>query len=453
MGFFQKMIPWRGASLGFATSSPQADISNESLWATLKLNGVTGRKRPLREFSRRHRVLIRALILTLVWEVVAECVGLLAVTIFPPSTDLPAFFQHHPAFQHGQYPLWETIWARWDGIWYVLIATQGYGPQVGMLHAFFPAFPGFIHIVGDMFGGNYLLAGVLINRLLLLPTVAVFTQIAREESGDRAAESAPLFLLLMPVAVFFLAVYTETLFLLACLTCFLAMRHQRWLLAGVCCAVATATRLPGIVLVGAILVEGLTSRKYWQGLGASARATNGSETGRTRRGQALAAAGAAALGMCGLAAYALYLQLAYHDPLAFQHAYAYGWGGRHFTLDIWSGPQMYLQLLASDHPWTRDDLTYLGCVLALAIDCALLVAMWRPMRWSYRVFVIGSMLLPLLSGTLFAYNRYSLMLFPFLLVACRWTAKRPTLREATLLTMGFFCVLGIVMFTASYWVG
>ncbi|HEY7356790.1 MAG TPA: hypothetical protein VH590_10000, partial [Ktedonobacterales bacterium] len=222
MGFFQKMIPWRGASVGFATSSPQADISNESPWATLKLNGVTGRKRPLREFARRHRLLIRALILTLVWEVAAECVGLLAVTIFPPSTDLPAFFQHHPAFQHGQYPLWETIWARWDGIWYVLIATQGYGPQVGALHAFFPAFPGLIHIVGDVFGGNYLLAGVLINRLLLFPTVAVFTRIAREESGDRAAESAPLFLLLVPVAVFFLAVYTETLFLLACLTCFLA---------------------------------------------------------------------------------------------------------------------------------------------------------------------------------------------------------------------------------------
>ena len=429
MVFFRKNIFPHGASLRFATSSPEADISNESLWATLKLNSVTGRKRPLREFSRRHRLLIRALVLTLVWEVVAECVGLLAVTIFPPSTDLPAFFQHHPAFQHGQYPLWETIWARWDGIWYVLIATQGYGPQVGMLHAFFPAFPGLIHIVGDVFGGNYLLAGVVINRLLLLPTVAVFTQIVREESGDRAAESAPLFLLLAPVAVFFLAVYTETLFLLACLTCFLAMRHQRWLLAGVCCAVATATRLPGIVLAGAILVEGLAGRKYWQGLGASA------------------------LGMSGLAAYALYLQLAYHDPLAFQHAYAYGWGGRHFTLNIWSGPQMYLQLLAGDHPWSRNDLTYLGCVLALAIDCALLVAMWRPMRWSYRVFVVGSMLLPLMSGTLFAYDRYSLMLFPFLLVACRWTAKRPTLREATLLTMGFFCVLGIVMFTASYWVG
>ncbi len=405
------------------------DVSAEQAKTTLEPGDLGGQKRPLREYLHRHRLLVRALALTLVWEVVAECVGLLSVLIFPPSTDVSAFLQVNPAFHLGHYPLWETIWARWDGIWYLLIAAQGYGPRVGALQAFFPAFPGLIHVVGGMLGGNDLLAGVLINRVLLFPTVALFTQIVREESGEQAGESAPLFLLLAPIAVFFLAVYTETLFVLACLACFLAMRHQRWLLAGLCCAVATATRLPGIVLAGAVLVEGLASRKYWQGLGA------------------------AALGMVGLAAYVVYLYVVYHDALAFQHAYQYGWGGRQFTLDIWLGPQNYLQALLGVWPWSRTDITYLGCVLALVIDCALLALMWRALRWSYRVFVVGSMLLPLLSGTLFAYNRYSLTLFPFALVACRWTAKRPTLREAVLMTSGFFCVLGMVMFTASYWVG
>jgi Gpi18-like mannosyltransferase len=428
MFFLNKQFPVCGLALGFATTSPEMDVSSDLPRTTIKLSGLEGR-RPLRQFLFRHRLLVRALALTLVWEVVAECVGLLAVLIFPPSTDLPAFFQKHPAFQQGTYPLWQIIWARWDGVWYTLIAAQGYGPRAELLPAFFPAFPGLIHLVGGLLGGNYLLAGVLINRVLLFPTVALFTQLVREESGERAAESAPLFLLLLPVAVFFLAVYTETLFILACLACFLAMRHQRWLLAGLCCALATATRLPGIVLAGAVLVEGLASRKYWQGLGA------------------------AALGMAGLVAYALYLQLIYHDALAFQHAYAYGWGGRQFTLNIWLGPQTYLQSLLTDAPWNRTDLTYLGNVLALVIDCALLALMWRALRWSYRVFIVGSMLLPLLSGSLFAYNRYSLTLFPFVLVACRWTAKRPTLREATLLVMGFFCVLGIAMFTSSYWVG
>lgn len=271
----------------------------------------------------------------------------------------------------------------------------------------------------------------MINRLLLFPVVAIFTQLVREEWGDQAAESAPLFFLLVPAAVFFLAIYTETLFLLACLACFWALRHRRWLLAGLCCALATATRLPGVVLVGAVFVEGIVARRYWKGLGA------------------------AALGCAGLPAYALYLALTTHDPLAFQHAYNLGWGNDHlFTLNIFVGPVRYTSWLIDGWPWdSADDVINLSYVLAVVVDVVLLVAMWRSLRWSYRVFVLGSILLPLMSSTIFAYNRYSLVLFPFLLVACRWTATRPTLRQAALLTMGAFSLLNLVLFTAGYWVG
>jgi hypothetical protein len=366
----------------------------------------------------------------LIWELVAQVIGSLAVITLPPSSDTAAFFQQHPAFQHGDYPLSLTIWARWDGIWYVLLAAQGYPPQVNILNAFFPAFPGLIHLVGVLFGGNYLLAGVFINRVLLLLTVALFTQLVREESGDKAAEYAPLFFLLVPAAVFLLAVYTEVLFLLACVACFLAMRHQHWWLAGLCCALATATRLPGIMLAGAVLVEGAQQRQVWRGLGA------------------------AALGLVGLAAYTLYLSLVLHDPLAFQHAYNLGWGDRHFTLNLLAALVQDVQWLVAHSLWRdRGALTTFSYVLALLVDVFLLLLMWRSLRWSYRVFVVGNMLLPLLSGTLFAYNRYSLVLFPFLLVACRWTATRPTLRQIVLLTMGCFSLVNIVLFTASYWVG
>ena len=398
-------------------------ISDELSEASLRVFDLEKQKRSLRRFYYRHQLLIRAMGITLVWEMVAELIGLLAYSIFPATADAAAFLP-------GQHSPLTAIWARWDGIWYLMIARQGYGSQVGNLQVFFPAFPGLIHVLGTLLGGNYLLAGVLLNRLLLLPTVVIFTQLVREEAGTRAAASAPLFLLLAPAAVFFLAVYTETLFVLACLGCFLAIRHERWLLAGLCCAVATATRLPGVVLVGAVLVEGIAQRKYWQSLGA------------------------AGLGMIGLGAYALYLHTVYGDPLAFQHAYNYGWGNRHFTLAIWSVPQHYIGWVMTSWPWTdRGSITTWSYIAALVLDVLLLLVMWRALRWSYRVFVLGNLLLPLLSGTLFAYNRYSLVLFPLLLVACCWTAKRPNLREGVLLTMACFLVLNIVMFTASYWVG
>lgn len=413
---------WRTTWL-FATSSPEAGISDDLSETSLRLPDLRERRQSFHRFYSRHHLLIRAVIITLVWEVVAELIGILAFIIFPPVADKAAFLP-------GQHSPLEAIWARWDGNWYLMIAQQGYGPPAGILPAFFPAFPGLIHVLGGVLGGHYLLAAILLNRVLLLPTVVIFTQLVREEAGERAAASAPLFFLLVPAAVFFLAVYTETLFLLACLGCFLAMRHERWLLAGVCCALATATRLPGVVLLGAVLVEGLTRRKYWQSLGA------------------------AALGTLGLGAYALYLGVVYHDPLAFQHAYNHGWGQQHFTLAIWTGPQTYIGWLAQTWPWTDRAfiITWIS-VFALFVDVALLLLMWRSLRWSYRLFVLGNMLLPLFSGTLFAYNRYSLVLFPFLLVACLWTAKRPNLREGVLLTMACFSVLHMVMFTAGYWVG
>lgn len=430
MAFFRSLLAGVKVNWSAAPRAPEARPTDQQSGLAENRKGWAEQRRALAGFYARHRLLAHAVLVTLTWEVVAQLVGLMAAITFPPSQDTPAFFQQHPAFQHGNYPLPLTIWARWDGVWYVLLATYGYPPQVNILDAFFPAFPGLTHLVGALFGGNYLLAGVLINRVLLLLTVALFTQFVREESGDDAAWHAPLFFLLVPAAVFLLAVYTEVLFLFACIACFLAMRHQRWWLAGLCCALATATRLPGIVLAGAVLVEGIQQRQFWRGLGAGV------------------------LGLAGLAVYAFYLLVVLRDPLAFQHAYNLGWGERHFTLNILATPVKNFQWLAEHWPLSDGGaLATLSYELALVVDCILLVIMWRSLRWSYRAFILGNMLLPLLSGTLFAYNRYSLVLFPFVLVACRWTATRPTLRQSALLTMGGFSVFNIVLFTASYWVG
>ncbi len=420
-----------GARWLAVADSPEAPTAPPASPLARRLGDFRARLRPVRDVASRHRLLLRALALTLVWQVVAQIIGYMAASILPKTQDVGAYLTNHPAFHDGHYPISLLIWAHWDGVWYLLLALQGYPTHVDILHAFFPAFPALIHAVGGVLGGNYLLAGVLINRLLLFPVVAIFTQLVREEWGDQAAESAPVFFLLVPAAVFFLAIYTETLFLLACLACFWALRQQRWLLAGLCCALATSTRLPGMVLVGAVFVEGMVARRFWKGLGA------------------------AALGCAGLIAYGVYLALTTHDVLAFQHAYLYGWGNdHHFTLNVLAGPLDYLHRLVDGWPWDdAGDFWNVSYVLAFVVDVVLLAVMWRPLRWSYRVFVLGSILLPLMSSTIFAYNRYSIALFPFLLVACRWTATRPTLRQAALLTMGAFSLLNIVLFTAGYWVG
>ena len=166
----------------FAASGQETGISDELSGLAFSLSHLAGRRQSFSHFYKRHFVLIRAMLLTLVWEVVAELIGILAFIIFPPTNDLPAFLpgRHSPLL---------SIWARWDGVWYLMIAQQGYGPKIGILQVFFPAFPGLVHVVGGALGGHYLLAGVLINRVLLLAAVAIFTQLVREEVGERAAMS------------------------------------------------------------------------------------------------------------------------------------------------------------------------------------------------------------------------------------------------------------------------
>ena len=88
----------------FATSSPETGISDELSGPTLRQTDFIGRRRWLRSFYDRHYLLIRALLLTLVWEVVAELIGMVAFIVFPPSNDLPAFLpgQHSPLLFRGQ---------------------------------------------------------------------------------------------------------------------------------------------------------------------------------------------------------------------------------------------------------------------------------------------------------------------------------------------------------------
>jgi len=109
MALLRNLIGGLQLNWHFSTSSPEMEVSGASSADTLRLAGLAAHGRPLRDFTRRHHLLIRALVLTLCWEVVAECIGLLAVTIFPPSSDRAAFLQAHAAFGQGQYPLAETI--------------------------------------------------------------------------------------------------------------------------------------------------------------------------------------------------------------------------------------------------------------------------------------------------------------------------------------------------------
>ena len=76
---------------------------------------------------------------------------------------------------------------------------------------------------------------------------------------------AVIYLSIFPGSHFFSVLMSESLFLLLCVGSSLAARKHRWLLAGICAALASATRAPGIALLPALAVElWLAYRTVWR---------------------------------------------------------------------------------------------------------------------------------------------------------------------------------------------
>ena len=91
---------------------------------------------------------------------------------------------------------------------------------------------------------------------LLLALVVVFL-LTRLEYDEETARRATLYMCVWPTAFFFIAPYSESLFLLLAAGSVLSARLGRWPLAGVLGAFASATRSIGIVLVGVLAIEAL----------------------------------------------------------------------------------------------------------------------------------------------------------------------------------------------------
>jgi len=171
--------------------------------------------------------------------------------------------------------------ARWDAAWYLVIAHYGYRPDLGAFtasrSAFFPLYP--LSVSGvERLGAQPVLAGVLVSVVALavalyglhrLTTLEV-TRLRRSRRGGLyggrygaggrfrasntvdASEVARLVVMLTvfaPMAFYFSAVYSESLYLAVSVWVFLCARRGRWGLVAVLGALASATRNTGVLLI------------------------------------------------------------------------------------------------------------------------------------------------------------------------------------------------------------
>lgn len=203
----------------------------------------------------RWEPLRRALVLYLAARIILSLWAALVLWIVPAETG-PA--PERPYF--GIAPLDSGLagwllgpWQRFDTLHYIALALEGYRPNSS--HSVFPPlYPALIRVVGDVMGGQYLCAALLLSNLCTIGYLVMLFLLAEQEVGSAAARRVQVYALVYPWGFFLLAGYSESLFLLlATLTFWLALRGRGWA-AGLCGALAALTRLQGAMLALPLLL-------------------------------------------------------------------------------------------------------------------------------------------------------------------------------------------------------
>jgi len=158
------------------------------------------------------------------------------IALWPPSEPLSAWLDRALL----------APWERWDVHQYISIITEGYRADNGT--AQFHPLLAWLATPLAWLSGSPILGLLLVSSLASAALVVAFERLARYDMPAPDAFNSTLLLLLAPPAFILFVPYTEALFLLWAVLCFLAARQQRWWLAGLAAALATLTRQQGIFL-------------------------------------------------------------------------------------------------------------------------------------------------------------------------------------------------------------
>jgi mannosyltransferase PIG-V len=345
---------------------------------------------------------------------------------------------------------WVTdVWARWDSIWFLRIAEHGYGSLEGAAAAFYPLYPAAVGLLGGVFFGHYLLAGIVVSLAASLGAFVLFHDLAETKLGAEGARRAVLYLALFPMTLFLQAVYSEGLFLLLTVAAFVLAERRRFLGAGLVSGLALLTRPVGVALLPALAVLAWRTPE--------------------RRSALARLAVAPAL----FAIYPLVLWRERGDPWAFARAqdvwtrhvsYAGPLGG------IWDGLRAgwagVRQLVSGSHTttyWPAVDGTdpmrvaavNLEALACLVLFAGLTIVAWRRFGAPYGLFAALSLAIPLSVPSerwpLLSLPRFGLTVFP-LFLALAALGGRPRLHVAIVSISSMLLGVAVVQWALWQWV-
>lgn len=155
---------------------------------------------------------------------------------------------------------------RWDSVWYVRIAENGYGYQAtlpnGDVHpdlAFFPLLPALERGLSTVLPLDAATAGLLVSWTAGLAAAWGMYRCGAHAFGTRAGLLLAVLWGVYPTAFVQSMAYTETLFTAFAAWSLYAVLRGRWILAGALCAAAGLTRPTAVALIAALGITALVA--------------------------------------------------------------------------------------------------------------------------------------------------------------------------------------------------
>lgn len=329
-------------------------------------------------------------------------------------------------------------WGNFDGEHYLSIARYGYRD---FQYFFFPLYPALVGKLSSLLSfveNRFLISGLLVSNVAFLFAIFVFLKLVLIDYKKEVAIFSILALAFFPTSFFFASLYSESLFLLLVLLSFYFARRGRFLLAGGFAALASATRLVGVLLLPALVIEWYSQREEGKKLSF--------KTGFL----------GILIAPLGLLRYMLYLKERTGDPLIFYTQISHFGQQRAEEITLlyqvfWRYAKM-LMTVARDTPiYFTISMEFIVAILALGL---LVWGLVKKVRASYLTFAFLGYILPTFSGSFSSLPRYVLPLFPLFIVLGLLLSERGKLtRVLYFLVSAAFLAVETILFVRGYWVG
>ncbi|MCU1453250.1 MAG: hypothetical protein JWN46_1396 [Acidimicrobiales bacterium] len=214
-----------------------------------------------------------------------------------------------PKVGHG--PLYLRPLLRWDAAWYLDIARKGYVHSGSARHlrplSFFPLLPMLVRALSWVTGSSVETAAMVLSVVAGAGAAVMIWLLMHRLAGPTVANRAVVLFCLFPGAFVLSMPYAEPLLVAAGAGALIALADRRWVLAGICAALATAARPNAGPLILACFVAAVVA---------------------IRAGREWRALWAPALAPLGVIGYFAYLAVHTGDALAWFHSEHNGWHER-----------------------------------------------------------------------------------------------------------------------------